>query len=144
MLLLADFNWSVEERNLKDFCEMYDLENLIREPTCFKDASNPSSIDVMLTNRRNNFKNFTTIETGLSDHHKMTVTVLKTYFKQKKPIQINYCSYKYFTESEFRIDLQENLLKHNKETMNYDDFQKHFYACFRQACSKDKESSTRK
>ena len=126
MLLLGDFNCSVEERNLKDFCEMYDLENLIREPTCFKDASNPSSIDVMLTNRKNSFKNSTTIETGLSDHHKMTVTVLKTYFKKKEPIQIDYRSYKYFTESEFRIDLQENLLKHNKETMDYDDFKSIF------------------
>ena len=80
----------------------------------------------MLTNRKNSFKNSTTIETGLSDHHKMTVTVLKTYFKKKKPIQIDYCSYKYFTESEFRIDLQENLLKHNKETMDYDDFKSIF------------------
>ena len=53
VLLLGDFNCSVEERNLKDFCEMYDLENLIRGPTCFKNASNPSSIDVMLTNRKN-------------------------------------------------------------------------------------------
>ena len=111
MLLLGDFNCSVEERNLKDFCQMYDLENLIREPTCFKNASNPSSIDVMLTSRNHSFKNSTTIETGLSDHHKMTVTVLKTYFKKKKPIQINYRSYRYFTE--FRIDLQETLLKHN-------------------------------
>ena len=89
---------------------MYDLENLIREPTCFKNASNPSSIDVMLTNRKNSFTNSTTIETGFSDHHKMTVTVLKTYLKKKKHIQINYRSYKYFTESEFRSDLQENLL----------------------------------
>ena len=56
----------------------------------------------------------------------MTVTVLKAYFKKKKPIQINYRSYKYFTESEFRIDLQENLLKHNKETMDYDDFKNIF------------------
>ena len=56
----------------------------------------------------------------------MTVTVLKTYFKKKKPIQIDYRSYKYFTESEFRIDLQENLLKHNKETMDYDDFKSIF------------------
>ena len=55
----------------------------------------------------------------------MTVTVLKTYFKKKKPIQINYRSYKYVTESEYRIDLQENLLKHNKETMDYDQRRSH-------------------
>ena len=35
---------------------MYDLENLIRGPTCFKNVNNPSSIDVMLTNRKTVFK----------------------------------------------------------------------------------------
>ena len=139
MLLLGDFFCSVEERNLKDFCEMYDLENLIREPTCFKNANNPSSIDVMLTNRRNSFKNSATIETGLSDHHKMTVTVLKTYFKKEKPIKINYRFYTYFTESEFGIGLQENLLKHNKETMHYDDFNSIFMQVLDRHAPKEKK-----
>ena len=56
---------------MKDFCEMYDLENLISGPTCFKNANNPSSIDVMVTNRKTSFQNSMTIETGLSDHHKI-------------------------------------------------------------------------
>ena len=107
---------------MKNFCELYDLENLIREPTCYKNASNPSSIDVMLTNSKNSFQNSMAIETGLSDHHKMTITVLKTHFKKKKPIQINYRFYKYFNESEFRNDLQTDLLKQNNEEMDYDEF----------------------
>ena len=37
---------------MKDFCELYNLENLIKDPTCYKNASNPSSIDVILTNRK--------------------------------------------------------------------------------------------
>ena len=90
IFILGDFNASVSENHKKDFCEMYNLENLISGPTCFKNANNPSSIDVMLTNRKTSFQNSMTIETGLSDHHKMTVTVLKTYFKKKKPIKINY------------------------------------------------------
>ena len=71
---------------------MYDLENLIKGPTCFKNASNPSSIDVILTNRKNSYQNYMTIETGLSDHHKMTATLLKTYFKKKEPVKISYRS----------------------------------------------------
>ena len=90
ILILGDFNSLVTESYMKDFCEMYDLENLIRGPTCFKNLNNPSSIDVMLTNRKNSFQNSMTIETGLSDHHKMTVTVLKTFFKKKEPIKINH------------------------------------------------------
>ena len=69
---------------MKDFCETYNLENLITEPTCIKNPDNPSSIDVILTNRADSFQNSMTIETGLSDHHKMTTSVLKIYFKKKE------------------------------------------------------------
>ena len=75
IFILGDFNASVSENHMKDFCEMYDLENLISGPTCFKNANNPSSIDVMLTNRKTSFQDSMTIETGLSDHHKMTVSI---------------------------------------------------------------------
>ena len=120
IFILGDFNAS--ENHMNDSCEMYDLDNLISGPTCFKNGNNPSSIDVMLTNRKNSFQNSMTIETGLSDHHKMTVTVLKTYFKKKKPIKTNYRSYKYFNDSEFRNDLQKNLEITNKESIQYDEF----------------------
>ena len=76
-MLLGDFNSTMSEKEMKDFCEIYNLENLIKSPTCYKSASNPSSIDVMLTNRKLSFENSMTLETGLSDHHKMTITVLK-------------------------------------------------------------------
>ena len=68
---------------MKDFCETYNLENLMTEPTCFKNPDNPSSIDVILTTRVSSFQNSMTIETGLSDHHKMATSVLKIYFKKK-------------------------------------------------------------
>ena len=140
ILLLGDLNSSVHEKNMEDFCEMYDLENLIKEPTCFKRASNPSCIDVMFTNRKNNFQDSMTLGTGLSDHHKMTITVLKTYFKNKKPININYRSYKYFNESEFRKDLQNNLQTRNNVAINYDEFKSiSSPASFKLACPKDKK-----
>ena len=56
ILLLGDFNSTMSERSMKNFCELYYPQNLIKDPTCYKNASNPSSIDVILTNRRNNFK----------------------------------------------------------------------------------------
>ena len=121
-LLIGDFNSSVSESNLKDFCEVYNLVNLIKDPTCFKSTSNPSSIDVMLTNRQNAFKNSMTIETGLSDHHKLIISVLTTYFKKKGPIKINYRSYKNFDETAFRNDLLHNLQNCDREDMLYDEF----------------------
>ena len=48
-LILGDFNCLVSENEMKEFCEIYDFENLIKKPTCYKNPKNPSSIDVMLT-----------------------------------------------------------------------------------------------
>ena len=82
---------------------------MINEPTCYKNANNPSSVELILTNRKTCFHNSMTIETGLSDHHKMTVTVLKSYFKKKEPIKVNYRCYKKFNENLFRSELRNVL-----------------------------------
>ena len=34
--MLGDFDSTVSETDMKDFCEIYDLHNLIKEPTCYK------------------------------------------------------------------------------------------------------------
>ena len=50
-----------------------------------------------------------TLETGLSDFHKMTVTVLKRYFKKKDPITITYRDLKSFNGQKFRNDIRTQL-----------------------------------
>ena len=60
----------MSEKEMQEFCTMYNLENLIKGPTCYKNVNNPSSIDVMLTNKKSSFENSTTLEKGLSDHKK--------------------------------------------------------------------------
>ena len=82
LLLVGDFNSESEEENMKDFCDLYNLKNLIKHPTSYKSVQDPTSIDMFLTNRHNCSQNSCTIETGISDHHKMIITVLKTYFKK--------------------------------------------------------------
>ena len=89
-MLLGDWNSAVTEKVMKEFCETYDLTNLIKEPTCYKNPNNPSSIDIMLTNKKLSFQNSTSLETGLSDFHKMTITVMKRYFKKKDPVIITF------------------------------------------------------
>ena len=79
-------NSTQEEHCMNDFCDTYYLENHINEPTCFKNPINPSSIYIMLTNRKRSFQNSMTIETGLSDHHKMTISILKTFFKKNRTL----------------------------------------------------------
>ena len=83
IVILGDLNSTMCNVPMKNFCELYNLENWITEPTCYKNPNNPSSIDVILTNSENSFQNSMAIETGLSDHHKMMITVLKTYCKKR-------------------------------------------------------------
>ena len=74
---------------MTELCELYDFSNLIKDPTCFKKPLNPTSIDVILTNKVRSFHNNNVIETGLSDHHKLTLTVLKLLFQKQAPITIS-------------------------------------------------------
>ena len=62
-----------------------------------------------------------TIESGLSDHHKL-ISVLTTYFKKKEPVKINYRSYKNFDETAFRNNLLYNLQNCDSNTLQYDEF----------------------
>ena len=124
IILLGDFNSTMSEKEMQEFCEMYNFENLIKGPTCYKSATNPSSIDVMLTNKKSSFQNSMTLETGLSDHHKMTITVLKIYFKKNTPVTINYRDYKLFDGLKFRNDLIRRLEQF--ESLSLDDFKNVF------------------
>ena len=121
-LVIGDFNCPVAEKEMKEFCEIYDLENLIKKPTCYKNPSNPSSIDVILTNKKSSFQNSMTIETGLSDCHKMTVTVLKSYCKKQDPLTINYRNYNKFNEGVFREDLLRQFEVLDIDTVTHDQF----------------------
>ena len=94
---------------MKEFCDTYNLSNLIKEPTCLKNIENPSSIDLMLTNRVRQFQNSHTIETGLSDHHKMTISVLKIFFQKQLPTIVKYRDYSNFNVNSFRSKLLELL-----------------------------------
>ena len=70
---------------MESFCELYRFKSLIKDPTCFKDLENPSCIDLVLTKSPCSFQNSVVKETGLSDFHKMIVSVMKTTFQKLKP-----------------------------------------------------------
>ena len=121
LLMLGDWNSAITEECMSQFCDMYDLENLIKEPTCFKSNGNPSSIDVILTNRKSKFQNSMTVETGLSDFHKMTVTVMKNHFKKKEPIKIVYHDKSNFDAVRFREKIKSKIQR--KGNMSLDELQ---------------------
>ena len=69
---------------LSNICDIFDLENLIKEKTCFKKLGG-SSIDVFLTNHKHCFQGTKVIETGLSDHHCLIISSLKARFQKIPP-----------------------------------------------------------
>ena len=123
LLLLGDFNSEMSESVMIDFCAIYNLINLIKEPTCFKNVENPSTIDLILTNRGRRFQNSTTIEAGLSDHHKITITVMKSLFQKQVPITISYRDYKHCNHDLFRNELLRALYNRTNTKINYDIFE---------------------
>ena len=114
MLIMGDFNLQPSEESMENFIETYDLYNLIKEPTCFK--SNPAKCyDLILTNKKYSFISTKTIETGLSDFHKLTITTLKTEFVKGEPKIVKYRDYKNFNCTDFNRELEINLQKINNE-----------------------------
>ena len=70
---MGDFNAEPADTVVSDFCEIYDLKNIIRGKTYFKNPNNPSFIDLIITNRPKSFQNSMFIETGLPDSQKMCI-----------------------------------------------------------------------
>ena len=82
ILIIGDLNSEKSEPSLDEFCQTYNLVSIVNKLTCFKNPKNPSCIDLMLTDKQERFLKAKTIETGLSDFHKMVVSVFKTSFKK--------------------------------------------------------------
>ena len=86
---MGDFNAEPADAVVFDFCEIYNMQNIIREKTCFKNPSNPCCIDFIIAIRPKSFQNSIIIERGLFDFHKMSITVMKMYYsKQNFPLFI--------------------------------------------------------
>ena len=81
-MIIGDFNVEANNSTMSVFSETYNLKNLIKEPTCYKNPNKPSCIDLMLTNIPWSLKHSCVIETGLSDFRRMTVTVMKATFEK--------------------------------------------------------------
>ena len=95
---------------------------MVNRPTYFKNPEKPSCKDLILTNYPRIFQNSCTIETGLSEFHKVVVTVMKTTYKKSQPKISIYRSYKYFNNESFR----ENLIQIEASGNNYDKSFKNF------------------
>ena len=107
--IAGDLNCQETEPTLSEFLNMHSAQNIVKEETCFKSIDNPSCIDLFLTNKPNLFFNTSTIIAGLSDYHKMVVTVLRKTFQRAQPKVVSYRDYKNFDNELFKSSLQNVL-----------------------------------
>ena len=49
IILLRDFNTEKSENAMTEFCKIYNLENLVNKPTCFKNPINPIPVALILS-----------------------------------------------------------------------------------------------
>ena len=122
-MLIGDFNLTINNKSLENVMTTFDLECLIKKPTCFQ-SSNPTCIDLILTNKKEFFKNTDVIEVGISDHHSLIVTALKSLLLKGNAKTKLYRDYNSFNIDHFKEDLDNNL-KNNSIT-EYSHFQNIF------------------
>ena len=74
-MLAGDFNAQEGERLLDTFLYQHELHSINNDLTCYKNPNNPGNIDFIRTNCSKSFFKTDTILTGLSDFHKLVLSV---------------------------------------------------------------------
>ena len=92
-------NGGVEFDKLDEFCDLFNLTNLITS-TCFT-KTHKSTIDLILTNKESCFHKTKVTETGLSDFHRLISKFLRSQCCRLKPKKIYYRNFKYLNEKNF-------------------------------------------
>ena len=92
-------------QTLNDLCDVFNLSQLITNPTCFKKGCTPSLVDVILTNQKNMCFNFQNIPTGISDCHNLISITMKGKVQSQQQKNISYRSYKNFDVDIFNSEL---------------------------------------
>ena len=117
-IFFSDFNADVSDKAMLDFCESYNLKSLIKQPICFKKSENPSCIDLFLTIRLRSFCSSYVIETGLSNFHMMTISLMKMHYRKRQPKIINCRDYKKFPDGNFLNSVKEVFSNKNPNEEN--------------------------
>ena len=76
-MLIGDFMLTVNNKNHGELMNTFNLEVLITESTCFQ-STNPTCIDLVLTNQDGLFKNSNFLEVGIFDQYRFITTALRS------------------------------------------------------------------
>ena len=72
-----------------------------------------------MTNCPKNFQKLSTLETGLSDFHKMVLTVCKSGAPNLTPRVVSYGKYKHYDSDKFKLEIWDTLSMQDPSTLDY-------------------------
>ena len=107
-IVVGDINIDVSPRNtvgneLHAVMDIYNLKNVVKDPTCFKGT--PSLIDVIMTSNARRVGDVLNFNCGLSDFHNLVATCTKVEVHRSKAGPISYRSFRRFNDDDFREDM---------------------------------------
>jgi exonuclease III len=104
IILLGDINIDMLETGndlSNKLCDVYDLENLISDPTCFKNPEG-TLLDPILVRNAKRFRDPINVFCGYSDWHHMVGCITKLHIPPPKPLKITYRNLKEFDPDIFK------------------------------------------
>ena len=105
IMLVGDFNAQIGEKRFDEFLFQHEIRSVNEKLTCYKNPDKPICMDFILTNSPLSFHKSDCLFTGLSDCHKLVLSVFKTNFPESKPKEIIYRNFKTFNEEDFNQEL---------------------------------------
>ena len=114
--IVGDFNSEMVESAMQNFCGTYHLHNLIKDSIYFKNPEKPWCIDLLITNFPKPFLKSQTLETGLTDLHKLTLAVIKIHYKKQKPLFLTYRDYYNFSNETFRTEPLSTMERYSNDS----------------------------
>ena len=99
---------SINGKTLSEIDDIFHMSYLLSNPTCFK-GDQGTLLDVFLTNRPKEFYKSTSVETSISDFHRIIITVIKGSNPKPSQKYHTFHSYRKLDETKFRHDLNNAL-----------------------------------
>lgn len=120
--ILGDLNVNFLNPNhdLRDLLCSYGLSNVVKQATCFKSINNPTSIDVILTNKPKTIYKHLNTCVGISDFHNLICAATRVDAPVHTKKKILYRSFKKFNEELFICDVKRTRME-AFQTLSIDD-----------------------
>ena len=100
-------NCITESHALTELFETFDLSNIVKGPTCFKSVTNPSLVDVILTNTPARVLSHVNTDIDVSDFHNLVCVITRMHAPKTQTRVITYRSYKRMDDQAFIDDLAQ-------------------------------------